>query len=226
MDFYKMLSDRYRDIFPLSSGLFSMVKDITPVDGRVLDIGSAKGDLIRALDGAGYDAHGLEYEAELADYMEKTVIGDMHNIAFPENFTDTLVCTGNTLAHVSNPEKLSVVLSEFARVMRRGGRAVVQILNYEMILKNRPASLPVIINGDLRFEREYHYEKDSIRFRGILSTSGGTASSEISLYPVTLGELRDSAERAGLMLENLYGGFDRSEFDSEKSLPLVALLRK
>lgn len=226
MQFYKMLSEYYEEIFPLPEGLVSIVKELTAENGRVLDVGCATGALIKRLIKDGYDAYGLEYSEELIEYKERTLQGDMHKLPYDDGSFDTVVCTGNTLAHVNDAAGAETVLKEFARVLKKGGYAVIQILNYKMILDKRPPELPVIQTDNLKFVRKYQYEENLIRFSGEITAGENRDSSFVMLYPLTDEELSETADKAGLNDKAAYGGFDRSEFISEKSFPLIKIFQK
>jgi len=224
MKFYKMLAEYYDEIFPLNKNLVSMIKELTPEGGRILDVGCATGALVEELANCGYDAEGLEYVPELIKHKGKITVGDMHNLPFGDSEFDVLVCTGNTLAHVSGLKDAEQVLKEFSRVMKKDGRVIIQILNYDMILRNRPASLPVIQTERVTFERFYEYEEGCIKFSGVLKLCENNVNSSVSLYPLTNSELDKVAYLSGLRPETLLGSFDGTPFDAQASLPLEKIL--
>ena len=226
MDFYKMLSDYYDEIFPVNRNLVNIIINLTPENVHVLDVGCATGALVRELVNEGFDCEGLEYVPELIKYNEKVSVGDMHKLPYDDNRFDTLLCTGNTLAHVKDPVKAEQVLGEFSRVLKKGGKAVIQILNYGMILRNKPANLPLIKTEHVTFERRYEYLQDNIKFSGRLSTGSNTQESYVDIYPLTDRELDVAAILSGFKVDNTYGGFDGSDFDIEKSLPLIKILSR
>jgi SAM-dependent methyltransferase len=221
-----MLSENYDRIFPLNMKLADMVQELTPAEGIVLDVGCATGTLLRELEKRGLKTAGMEYEHSLAGYMERTQVGDMRFLPYRSEVFDSLVCTGNTLAHADNHKDACGIMGEFARVLKKGGSAVVQVLNYEMILREKPDELPVIQNNGLRFERLYHYHKDHITFTGVLKVDETVRNSCVRLYPLTRGEIRSCAEENGLEVAAEYGGFDRSEFSLERSFAYIVQLRK
>lgn len=226
MKFYEMLSEHYTEIFPLSGDLVKMVRELTPDGGTVADIGSARGELLDSLRESGLRTFGLEYEPALVGKKGYVAAGDMHCLPFESESFDTLVCTGNTLAHTDGPDGLGRIMHEFSRVLSCGGAAVLQVLNYDMILKSRPFELPVIKTERVRFEREYTYCGRRIKFTGRLTADGITESSDVMLYPLVYDELRLSAENKGFFLEEVYAGFDKTPFSSKNSFPLVVILRK
>ncbi|PLX68687.1 MAG: hypothetical protein C0603_05920 [Denitrovibrio sp.] len=224
MEFYQMLSKYYDVIFPLNKKTVELVSEMTAKGGKILDVGCATGQLIRALDNIGYDVTGLEYEPQLIGYSEKTISGDMHNLPFDNATYDTLVCTGNTLAHGSSVTDIANILSEFSRVLKTGGKALIQILNYDRILEKRPPQLSAIKTEDITFERHYEYEGDSIKFTGKLIGEDVQQASSVQLCPITYKEFISAVEGAGFKIESIYGGFDKSNFQIESSFPFIILL--
>jgi len=223
MEFYRMLSEYYTEIFPLSEAAVEMAEEQTPIGGRILDVGAAKGELVRRLVSDGYDAVGLEYVPELIGYPERTIEGDMHKLPFEDESFDTVVCMGNTLVHSITPDS---VLREFSRVLRKGGRLLLQILNYDRILIKRPESLPVINAGNIKFERRYEYNDNYISFKGKLISKIGEQMSEVNIYPVASMFLTTFLTDNDLRLTDTYGGFDKSAYEQEESYTLIVTAEK
>lgn len=225
MDFYRMLAQNYDEIFPFSDDTFNLIMSVTPSGGCLLDIGSATGKYLSSYRKNGINAFGLEYCPELIKNPENTVIGDMTHLPFGRIF-DTAVCTGNTLAHAEDKLHAEKIVSEIFRVLKSGGKAVIQILNYEMILSKKPANLPQIDTDRCSFVRKYDYEKDRIKFTGLLKSDKNEASSAVHLYPITPDELTGACIKAGFKDIALFGSFSKDTFDRNSSLPLIALMSK
>lgn len=223
MKFYRMLSENYSEIFPLSDSALRMVIDITPDGGRVLDVGAAKGELVRALIQEGYDAFGLEYVPELIGYPERTIEGDMHKLPFEDGSFDTVVCMGNTLVHSDTPE---TVIAEFSRVLKKEGRLLIQILNYDRILENKPSTLPVIECPDVRFERKYEYYDDHILFKGEIIKNNCKEKSSVKIYLITSLFMTTMLNDNKLHTLKKYGGFEKTEFTPKNSYSLVVISEK
>lgn len=225
MDFYRMLAENYDEVFPFSEKTASLINEITPSGGNILDIGSASGQYVKYLRSKGYNAFGLEYSPEIIRYKEATVNGDMTFLPF-KNVFDTVICTGNTLAHVSHYPHAVMVMRNISNAIRDKGKAIIQILNYEKILTEHPSALPEIKTNSLRFERHYQYDEDSIRFTGTLSNKSGKAQSTVKLYPITPKELLELGFKSGFRTIEFFGDYDKSGFDIEDSFMLIALMSK
>ncbi|ADD68926.1 Methyltransferase type 11 [Denitrovibrio acetiphilus DSM 12809] len=222
MEFYRMLSENYREIFPVSENMLKFTLDNISGD-RVLDVGCAKGDLLRRLCSEGKDAWGVEYVPELVGFPDRTLLGDMHRLPFADGDFSGVICTGNTLVHSKEP---SVVIKEFARVTKPGGGLVLQILNYDRIMREQPAELPVIQTGDFQFLRTYDYLADSIRFSGKLQRGNESTESSVLLYPLSSVSVCKLLSNNNFSNIRIFGGFDSAAFASEDSYTLVVTAQK
>jgi hypothetical protein len=142
---------------------------------------------------------------------------------FPPSSLDAILCLGNTLVHL---EERSDVLS-FCRtskdLIKRGGRFLLQILNYDHILARRLPELPTIENDRVRFERIYRYHDDGpILFRTVLTVraTGSVVENEVFLYPLRKGEIGAMLSEAGFAEIRFYGDFRKAPLMPE-SLPLI-----
>jgi len=226
MDFYKMLAEFYDEIFPLQEGLVKIVEEITESGGSIVDIGSASGTFVKTMTQKGYKVFGVEYEPTLVGFSQNTAVGDMHQLPFKDEVFDTLICTGNTLAHAHDLNGVIRVMDEFNRVLKKGGRVFIQILNYEKILRSRPEELPFIKTKNVIFERYYSYSKGSVHFKGVVKAGGAEHTSAVRLYPLRRTELVTACSIASFSVDIFYGGFDRSGFVADASFSLIALLTK
>jgi SAM-dependent methyltransferase len=218
-----MLSERYDDIFPLNQAALGLIVSETPKGGSVLDVGCATGAYVEELHSLGYKAFGIEYEPMLMKYKNNVYQGDMHDIKLDMKF-DTVMCTGNTLVHTESYDSLCGILKQFISVLNEGGKAVVQILNYDFIISKGIDQLPDIVSDSLFFERFYSFQNGMVDFKGRLTVDGNTEESSVKLYPVRSSELVAAAREAGFSSVELYGDFKKNRFDTEAGLPLVAVM--
>lgn len=102
--------------------------------GRVLDVGCATGNLLYALHRRGWEAYGVELNAQAAAYARKrfglsVFVGELANAHFPDKWFD-LVILWDVLEHLHDPQK---TLQEAARVTRPDGTLVLSLPNPESI---------------------------------------------------------------------------------------------
>ncbi|QAR32488.1 class I SAM-dependent methyltransferase [Geovibrio thiophilus] len=225
MEFYRILAKAYDEVFPFSETTFGFLRKYAGTS--VLDVGCATGAYVKRFHEEGCEAEGIEYVPELMKYRINISAGDMRRL--PESFSgrfSLVYCIGNTLAHCTDAEDARSILSGFARSLKDGGTAVIQILNYAGILEKRPAELPLIETEGVRFKREYRYTDGRIEFIGSLTAGGQAYSSSVMLYPLTHTELSEAAVKAGFSSCVHYGDFAGTPFNEAESFMLVSVLGK
>lgn len=229
---------------------------------RLLDIGCAVGDLAAAVAQAGnsgansdagraspapaievdaIDLNSAMIQRAAARHSESVQTGrlrfhrmDMLKIAqeFDSESFDALSCLGNTLVHQPGPLEIERFLRSSARILRTGSTLILQLLNYDYLLQERPKQLPLTETEHARFEREYSYttgsETGSKDIRVVFTTrlriksTGEVYEDSIELYPLRRGELKTLLESAGFGKVEFYGGFDRSPLEPD-SFPLIVV---
>jgi 2-polyprenyl-3-methyl-5-hydroxy-6-metoxy-1,4-benzoquinol methylase len=105
----------YND-YPFFKDLAKYLKDkYSPKS--VLEVGCAKGFVIKWLNNFGVNAYGIDiskYAISCAEYKDKTLIGDIRDIKFEDNKFDIVLCL-ETLEHVI-PTDTDKAISELKRV--------------------------------------------------------------------------------------------------------------
>ena len=95
------------------------------VDGAVLDVGCGPGQWTHFLTGLGVDAEGIDPVPEFIESAQSTYPGGKYSIGRAEDLAVADRSLGGVLAWYSlihvEPERISAVLSEFARCTRPGG---------------------------------------------------------------------------------------------------------
>jgi len=130
---------RYRDVFWASRAYEDRCDRIAirallpPTGGRLLEVGAGFGRL--AAEYAGYSAVVLfDASQELLDAARERlgndarftfVLGDAHHLPFEDAGFDTVVCV-RVIHNFADP---GVIFGEFARVLRPGGRLVLEFAN-------------------------------------------------------------------------------------------------
>jgi len=237
MGFYESIAEYYDDIFPLDETQVEFVRGEFPPpceNRNILDVGCGTGNLAIALAREGFRVTAVDLDPAMVQKATEKGRGvprlsfrqlDMRalsSVFLPGSF-DGVLCFGNTLVHV---EKQSDVLS-FCRsakgLLKKGGRLLLQILNYDSILAKRLPGLPTIENDRVKFERIYRYpEAPHILFRTGLTVkaSGAVIENEVPLYPLKVGDMEILLKDAGFSEIRFFGSFRKGPLTPE-SLPLV-----
>ena len=141
---------------------------------------------------------------------------------------DALFCMGNSLAHVLSEEDVLDGLSNFREVLRPKGLLVLQLVNFDRILKAKERIQNVRETGGKSFQRSYRYQKTSITF--VISISSGRRKTlkkiSVRLNPIRSKALRALIQRAGFAPVAEYGSIQREPFSAGKSRDLIILAKR
>lgn len=240
MTFYGQIADVYDDLFPLNEKqLFFIEKALgNNLNGKnILDVGCGTGSLsiamarrsakVRAFD---YDDHMIEKANNKRPQALNLIFkqGDMHLLSqiFPNSAFNAILCFGNTLVHLGSANEVSCLFKDVAGQLLPGGAFMFSIVNYDRILSKKIDFLPTIETDDYIFERKYHYRPDGrIDFNTELRISGGEViKNTVVLMPLKKEDVEHKLE-SYFSSVNFYGGFDRSEWNSESFHLVVEAIR-
>jgi len=229
---YDNLLEYYDEIFPVDQERIAFMEELSrrirPADAdkgvrtKVLDVGCATGTFALALMKRGMDVTGIDLNSAMVQSAcrrnpeprtnARFFLMDMMEIgtAFPQGRFDIVLCLGNTLVHLEDPDRILAFLKQVREVLRPGGAFVFQTVNYGRILSEEIMRLPTIETTRARFEREYRRRDDGrLSFEATIFASNGQPvfKDRVALYPATATELSDLVREAGLKRLDLFEDF-------------------
>jgi SAM-dependent methyltransferase len=215
---YQLLSQYYDQLFKFNPKLKDFLFPYVTISGRALDLGCGTGRLTKAIDELKMDVEGIDLDPFMIKIAQKKYPNikfarkDMlEHIGSPQDKYDLITCFGNTLVHLE-PDLLNQLFVHVKMVLNKSKYFVVQILNYQNILKEKPESLLDLTNEDILLKRNYAYFKDHIVFQTILFVGDDVYElGETNLYPYTHNYLMDLALQHGFSAE-VYGNTDFSPY--------------
>jgi len=245
-DSYAYLASVYDELFPVTPHTLQYLSRCGLKNGNtIVDIGCASGAHALSFAAAGFRVTGIDPSSAMIEAAGERVmnakgkseettkpvfdVGGMLDLPrlFPSGMRDAITCLGNTLPHLKNPQEIEMFFRDAFHTLRPGGILILQLLNYEKLLAERPDTLPDIETPSWIFERSYDYGAGFIIFRTRLSDRAGqeVARSEVRLFPIMSSTIETLSKATGFSLEAKESGWNREPFSSKASTQAIFLLR-
>jgi len=224
MGFYEQISRYYDYIFPASQDSLNFYKGLFKKHDvhSVLDVACGTGNYLVAFSQWGMDAMGVDLDpAMVAAAKQKAqdtgtgfpvMEADMRNLGKEvQRPFQAVICMGNSFAHLSSITDMEKAAAGFAEITEKNGLLIIQIVNYDRVLKDKVTELPTIENqeANLRFVRKYKYDagKNLIHFQTHLQVGDEEYQNSIPLYPLQKDDLESIMKKAGYRQIEFYGNF-------------------
>jgi MPBQ/MSBQ methyltransferase len=133
---FDAMAERYDHLEPWYEHLYARLHAIVRAElappgrrARALDAGCGSGFQTAILEEQGYETHGIDLSPRLlalaTDRARRStlVVGDVQALPYRDDSFDTVTCCGSTLSFLGAP---AVALGEIGRVLRRGGRLLLE----------------------------------------------------------------------------------------------------
>jgi ubiquinone/menaquinone biosynthesis C-methylase UbiE len=136
---------------------------------------------------------------------------------------DLIVSLGNTLANLS-ADKLDAALANAFRLLRPGGKMLLQILHFERIKSTNERIINITGKDNFFYIRFYDFLEKEINFNIIKFDSTNPSKREMvttKLFIYNPPELQEMLQRAGFRNTILYSDLSGKEFSSETSKDLI-----
>ena len=183
--YYEAISRHYDAIFPMNPLIRDFLAEhagTAPVE--IIDIACGNAAYSLALCRMGYRVTGIDLDAGMIAAAKRKagdaggpnglhlLQGDMLALRSMELEPAALAfCIGNSMVHLPNPETIGLFLKEAHHVITGGGSIVLQIINYDRILKDHITSLPTLSFdnpnnmpvGDVKTTRAATFERLYVR---------------------------------------------------------------
>ena len=233
MEFYNKIAKYYDDIFKPNEKQVSFLKSYFGNPPKsILDLACGTGNLALKLSQLGYNVTGLDLDKEMIEVAKSKInnekikffVDNMLTFSFNEKF-DGIYCIGNSLVHLNSINEIQKFFYNVKANLLKQGKIVIQIINYDRILKYNINQLPTIYNQekDLTFIRNYQYDKKNhkIMFMTELKVNNLILKNVIGLYPLLSEELVNILLTEGFKDIKLYGDFAYNSYNKDESYSLV-----
>lgn len=229
MSFYQQIAPYYHHVFKINANQVDFIKfKIPESDSKILDIGCGIGTLSFELANYYKNVLGIDMDAEMIRVASKKKVDAAKSIQFQQlsmlkldafidkKSVDSIICFGNTLVHLNSLDEIANFLQQSKAVLKSSGKLLLQIVNYDKILKKNIKQLPLIENDEIVFERNYDYRKleNKIDFNTCLKVKATQEIIEnsIELLPLLKEELAFLLNKTGFNNCNYYGNFNKETY--------------
>ncbi len=226
-EFYNSIVEYYEEIFVPGKAQIDFLEESMNGD-MALDIACGTGKVASLLNARGKNVMGIDLEPSMVEIARKRNNIDAREMnmldidKLDKNF-NLVYCIGNSLPHLKDLKEIENFIDSVIRVLNNG-KLVIQWINFFPFLISNDdylGSLPTIETENLKFIRKYYRFNDKIRFNTDLIIGDKTLTNDELLYPLMLDDMLNILQSKGFSNIEIYGGFNKSNFDINTSLPIV-----
>lgn len=224
MEFYEKLSEVYEYVFPVKSESIDFLKERILPNGTVLDVACGLGDHIKLLRDRGFYVEGHDFSSTMVKRASvrhpKLHFKTANMLELNQNIDDkknAIICIGNSLVHLEDNNAVQAFIQQSFDNLEKNGSLIVQIVNYDRVLKNNVSSLPTINNQNIQFVRNYSLEpgRKKVSFSTDLTVNNETFKSEVKLLCLLKSDLEKMLKKAGFKQIEFYSDFKSSEWNQD-----------
>jgi SAM-dependent methyltransferase len=149
---------------------------------------------------------------------------------------DALLCLGNSVPHLLEPEQLARALADFRACLRPGGLVLIQNRNFDAVLVRRDRWMDPQAHsedgGEWLFVRFYDFDEDAnITFHVVTLRRDGSGQwsqriASTRLWPIRQSEMASALDQAGFREVVWWGDMQGAVFDAEHSPNLIVTARR
>lgn len=204
---------------------------LLPKQGRVLDLCCGAGRHLLPMREAGLDAVGLDLSMQLLRAGELTGVAVQANalhVPFADGLVDVVTNLFSSFGYFPDDAAHHAVLGEVVRVLKPGGRLVIDHMNAEVVIRELE---PESINrrDGLTLRQTRRYDPDSKRvIKDVEYIPDGEEPRHWheSVRLFTPGELDQFLTQAGLRVSARFGDLDGSAFEPSTSNRQVVVAKR
>ncbi|MCF7855273.1 MAG: class I SAM-dependent methyltransferase [Candidatus Pacebacteria bacterium] len=244
MNFYNTVAkyyDRMTDVEGRQQTARNFVSELRQryTFGSALDVACGTGLYAKALAELGVNpVVGVDISEKMLDIARRQADADnlsivwrkvpMRKLACIGETFDIILCLGNSIPHILTHNDLVDTLNGFHDRLTPGGHCVLQVLNYDRILRDRERIVSINRHGNKEFVRFYDFHPPTVTFNLLTITwmnddyTHNIQSTE--LYPYTRAELAQAMSQHGFRDLSFFNHltFEPFEVDSSPTLTIIA----
>lgn len=173
----------------------------------------------------------LKENAKRLQLPVDTVVTDFERLTESISTTfDAVFCLGNSLVHLLTDDALKKTLSNFSLLLKPEGVLIIQILNYDRIMKERNRVQNIKKKGNTTFIRFYDYCNNRLFFNMLKLVNNDNdinhTLNTVELRPISKEGMTTLLKETGFTSIDYFGSLDFKLFDESKSSNLVTIAKK
>jgi len=221
----------------LPDGLGQLVESYDPRD--IVEFGCGTGRVATGLSQMGYNVTGVDISRDMLREARKKAAGlnnkpnfikaDIIKVNLRNKF-DMLLCLGNTVPLIFKLPDARRLFRNIARHLRPGGTLIIQQLNYDKILKEKPRTFAIdTVENHLRI-KQYNYKRNLVNFTVTIVDHSRVppkiARTHSRLRPWKKADLISELKKAGFGGLHAYGDYSKTRYGGKsKDLIVVGKLK-
>lgn len=226
-DFYSSIVEYYEEIFVPMKAQIDFLEESSS-GNKVLDIACGTGKVASLLNERGKEVTGIDLEDAMVEIAKDrngvdARVMNMLDVESLNSKYNLVYCIGNSLPHLNDLNEIEKFIDATTNIIDNGN-LVLQWINFYPFLKSDNiylGSLPNIETKNLKFIRKYYRNNNKIRFNTELILNGKTLINDQCLYPLMVDDMVSILNNKGFTNIEVFGGFNKSPFDIETSVPVV-----
>lgn len=241
-EFFDTASSYYNEMTDFEAAVTrrsALLKNFTAGYKTAADLGCGTGIDSIPLSSLGIKTDGFDISQKMIEEAAKNAERFKAQASFyksaiheiPEQFYGkySLVCSlGNTLSNV-DPGTLLKSAQKIFNLLETNGTFLIQILNYDLITKNRERIVNITAGPNYHFVRFYDFNPDHIQFNILKYSPQNTSTHEMistKLYPHSQETMKNAFSEAGFVNLRFYGSLKLDPYAADESGDLIILGEK
>lgn len=211
------------------------------VGGRVLELGSGTGRLMRPLSRAGIDIVGIDRSERMLDVAKRRsrslalIRGDIRALPFEDQRFDLVLAPYGLLQSVTKPGDLERTLAAVARVLVAGGSFGVDLVpdvpNWQeyrdrVQLRGKARGAEVTLVESVRQDRRRRLTTFEERYIERRLSHVTEHRFELTFRSLTVPQMTAALERAGFSIDAVLGDYDGRPWDPRADVWIVIARRR
>lgn len=242
-EFYNTIAPNYNEMVSLDKQVETkkeffkyFVNDKTKT---VIDLGCGSGGDSIALAKLGFNVTAVDPSGKMISEAEKNFSGfnvdiSTYNLGIKDIPTkldtqfDLAVAMGNTFANINKDDVIDSI-GKINKLLKVGGKLIIQILNYDLVRKEKERIVNITDSEELTFIRFYDFCNDKIFFNILTFDKNKPSKRNLittEIFPYNLEFFENALTQFHFHSLKFYGNMKFEEFDRTRSKNLIVVAKK